>query len=285
MADAHALGACLRKKGEVQLLSRAHKFCYYLVMKWWLIGGWAFLAGATVVMAQSVGDLYAQAVDAGTQYRSAYSAYVQAKNQHLQYNTGTTRVEAIGKTNAVLISRNKWLIDYLKYLRQMLAEVTTIANYPQTVVYLGLENQINSLSGLTELGQGDSFTKINAASNDWEKRLEQMDKLIGVSQLQISSTKLANFQNQLGGYMEEYIQNHSTPSALPAGRQAAQATTLTLITDKLAASIADRKEVDQQLAVYNTGYWSASSYIQQLDRSHQQLLEAAKLLAELTNQP
>ena len=112
-----------------------------------------------------------------------------------------------------------------------------------------------------------------------------MDKLIGVSQLQISSTKLANFQNQLGGYMEEYIQNHSTPSALPAGRQAAQATTLTLITDKLAASIADRKEVDQQLAVYNTGYWSASSYIQQLDRSHQQLLEAAKLLAELTNQP
>src|SRR3990172_10248948 len=122
MADAHALGACLRKKVEVQLLSRAHKFCYYLVMKWWLIGGWAFLAGATVVMAQSVGDLYAQAVDAGTQYRSAYSAYVQAKNQHLQYNTGTTRVEAIGKTNPFLFSGIKWLITFLNIFRRLLPE-------------------------------------------------------------------------------------------------------------------------------------------------------------------
>lgn len=247
-------------------------------MKWWLIGGWAFLAGAAGILAQSAGDLYSQSVTAGTQYRTAYSAYIQAKNQHLQYNTGATRVEAIGKTNAVLVKRNQWMIGYLKYLRQSLAEVTAVANYPQTVTYLDLENQINSLSGLTDLGQGDSFTKINSASNEWEKRLEQLDKLVGASRLQIAATKLANWQNQLGGYVDGYTQNHATPSA-------AQATTLTLIGDKLAASIGDRIEVDKQLAAYRTNYWSSGSYTQALNRSYQQLLEAAKLLAELANLP
>ena len=238
----------------------------------------AFFLTVASVLAQSSGDLYSQAVNAGGQYRTAYSAYIQAKNQHLQYNTGTTRVEAIGKTNAVLISRNEWMISYLKYLRQSLAEVTDVANYSQTVTYLDLENQINSLSGLTELGQGDSFTKINLASNEWETRLEQLDKLVGASQLQVASTKLANLQNQLGGYVDGYTQNHATPSA-------AQATTLTLIGDKLTASIADRIGVDKQLAAYRTNYWSSSSYAQALNRSHQQLLEAAKLLAELANLP
>lgn len=247
-------------------------------MRWWVVGGLAFIMGAAVVAAQSSGDLYSQAVSAGTQYRTAHSAYIQAKNQHLQYKTGATRVEAIGKTNAVLVKRNEWMISYLKYLRQTLAEVTAVANYPQTVTYLDLENQISSLSGLTELGKRDSFTKINSASADWETRLEQLDKLVRASQLQVSSTRLANFQNQLGGYVDGYIQNHAIPSA-------AQATTLTLISDKLAASIADRIEVDKQLAAYRDSYWSLSSYAQRLNRSHQQLLEAVKLLAELANRP
>ncbi len=236
-------------------------------MKWWLIGGLMFLAGAAAAAAQSTGDLYRLAVDAGTQYRSAYSAYIQAKNQHLQYHTGATRVEVNGKTNSVLVKRNVWMIGYLKYLRQSLT--------PETVTYSDLENEINFLSGLTSLGSGDSFSKINANSIDWEKRLEQTDKLIGASQLQVSSTKLANFQNQLGEYVDGYKQNHASPSA-------SQATTLNLIMDKLTASIADRTQIDQRLSQYHNGYWSSSNYVQQLVGSHQQLLEAAKLLEELS---
>lgn len=229
-----------------------------------------FLAGAAAVAAQSTGDLYRLAVDAGTQYRAAYSAHIQAKNQYLQYHTGATRVEVIGKTNFVLVKRNEWLIGYLKYLRQSLT--------PETVTYSDLENEINFLSGLTGLSSGDSFSKINANSADWEKRLEQTDKLIGASQLQVSSTQLASWQNQLGGYVDGYKQNHASPSA-------SQATTLNLIMDKLTASIADRTQIDQRLSQYHSGYWSSSNYVQQLVHSHQQLLEAAKLLEELSRQP
>ena len=246
-------------------------------MKKWLVIGVAFLvAGVGVVLAQSANDLYNQAVSAGGAYRSAYADYVQAKNQHLQYNTAATRVAAIAKTNQVLIARNWWLISYLRYLHQSLAEVTSGAN-PQSVTYLDLENQFNSLANLT-LGQGDNFNQITAESATWEKGLEPVDKLIAVSRLQIASTRLANFQGQLAGYIQKYQQDHASLSA-------AQSTTLNLVNQKLNSSQAEQQQIDHQQSNYRTGYWTASTWAQTLNLSQSQLLEAARLLAELAAQP
>ena len=187
----------------------------------------------------------------------------------MQYNTAATRVVAIEKTNTVLVDRNEWLIAYLKYLRQTLD--------PQTVVYSDLEGQINSLSSLS-LGHGGNFNQINSESQDWEKGLEQIDKLAQASQLQIASTRLATYQGQLAGFVQKYQQDHATPSA-------AQSTTLALVQQKLDASVAGREQMDKQLATYRTGSGVASTWTQTLNHSHNQLLEAGQLLSQLMQQP
>ncbi len=246
-------------------------------MRKWSIGIIAFLLAATTVFAQSTNDLYNQAVNSGSAYRSAYLAYVQAKNQHLQYNTGATRVAAIEKTNSVLVARNSWYSAYLKFLHQSLADATNVANYPQTVVYLDLDNQINALDSNSDLGSGSNFSDINTRSKAWEKNLEQVDKVVGAAQLQIASTRLANYQNQLQGFLDDYKQAHATPSS-------SQATTLSLIEEKLSSSVAKRQAVDDKLASYKNSYWAVSNFSKDLVDTQQLLLEAAKLLEELSHQ-
>lgn len=246
-------------------------------MRKWMFAAVLFLIGASVVLAQSADDLFNSSVNAGTEYRSAYSAYIQAKNQHQQYHTAATRIAAIERTNDVLTKRNRWVIAYLRFLRQTLADVTDIANYPQTVVYLDLESKINSFAQSDVLG-ADNFADINSVSQDWEKQYSDSDRLVLAARMQIASTRLANFQGQLAGYVDKYKQDHATPSA-------SQQTTLNLIEDKITASVDARRQTDSQLASYKTGFITGSNYTNLLNQSQQQILDAAKLLNELFNQP
>lgn len=247
-------------------------------MKKLVVGIIVFLLTSTAVMAQSANDLYTSAINYGSSYRSAYSEYVQAKNQHQQYATGATRNVAIEKTNKVLVARNDWFIYYLLFLRQSLADATNIANYPNTVTYLDLEDQLRSLSNMSDLGSGTNFSEINTHSLGWEKNLEQLDRLVSASQLQVASAGLANFQNQLGGFLEAYEQNHATPSATAQ-------TTLNLIKDKLNTSITKRQGIDKQLSSYKGSHWSYSTLAKDLSESRLLLLDSAKLLEELSRQP
>ena len=128
------------------------------------------------------------------------------------------------------------------------------------------------------LGQGVDFEQINTQSQSWEKGLGQIDKLIQASQLQIATANLATFQGQLAGFIQKYQQDNASPSA-------SQLTTLNLIQQKLNSSVAGQQQVDRQLASYRSGFWSAGGFTQLLNSSQTQLLEAAKLLNELTSQP
>lgn len=184
----------------------------------------------TLVLAQASRDLYSQAVQSGTQYRNSYSSYLQSKNQFLQYRTASARLSSISDTNTVLGNRNLWQIAYLKYLRQTLADATNIADYKQTVTYLDLETEINALSTMQDqFSSPDSFEKVNAISKTWESRLEKSDKLISNSKLQITSSRLTNFQNQLQSYLDKFKSEHASPSAN-------MISTLNLIDSKLQAS-------------------------------------------------
>lgn len=235
----------------------------------------AVLVFPPLVQAQSTGDLYRLAVEAGTAYRQAHDQYVSAKNQYLQYGSGQTRIEAIAKTNSVLVARNVWQIAYLKYLRQLLAEVTLVASYPQTTAYLDLETQITELSALAaQIGQSDTFEEITAESKAWEKRLTQTDKLTTASQLQIAAARLANWQKELTGQIGDYRTSHPQPTS-------SQQTTLDLIAAKLDSSVQIRSQVDQQLGMYKSGSWSKYSAQRDLSQSYRLLYDAARLLLEL----
>ena len=219
------------------------------------------------VHAQSLGDLYTAAINQGTAYRTGYAQYLQAKNQFLQYNTAPTRLTAIAKTASVLDQRNRWQIAYLSYLREVLATATNIANYSQTTAFLNLETEINRLQPLTF--SFDSFAALNSASLDWEKRLEFSDKLVAAGQLQITSARLAGLQNQLA-------------ALIPATMSSSQKSTLDLVSTKLATSISLRQKVDSLLSSYRTGYWSKSTHQKSLEDSRSLLLEATRLLSQIS---
>lgn len=195
-----------------------------------------------LVLTQSANNLYSQGIQTGTQYRSAYNSYIQSKNQFLQYRTGSTRLTAISNTNAVLSVRNDWQIAYLKYLRQVLADTTNIANYSQTITYLDLETEINTLEGLKDsLSSSDSFEKVNAASKTWESRLPNSDKLIASAKSQITQARLGYLRHQLQTAMDLFNATHATPSANLVS-------TLNLIDSKIqASSIATDPEQSKKL--------------------------------------
>jgi len=230
------------------------------------------------VHAQSTGDLYNTAIGQGTTYRNDYAEYVRAKNQHIQYSTASTRLEAISKTNSVLESRNGWEIAYLKYLRQSLVDATNIANYPQTVVFLDMETQVSSLNNLVgTFSPLDSFAKINSASKSWEVSLAKTDILVSAAQMQIASAKLAALQSALLGKLNGATTKIGTPSA-------SQKSTLDLINAKYLSSVAGTQKIDQTLNKFKSTSWSKSSVVAALNQSKSDLVEAAKLLLELSFQ-
>ena len=269
------LGTCLVRGGGSSPL-RPTKICYHDFMPTLLLLILLLFPG--LVSAQSTGDLYNAAINQGSNYRSNYANYIKAKNQHLQYNTASTRQDAISKTNQILESRNAWEIAYLKYLRQTLADATNIGNYPQTVAFLDMETQINSLSGLSgTFSPADSFAKINSASAAWEESLSKTDILVAAAQMQIASTKLAALQANFGGKLDETNTKIGTPSA-------SQKSTLDLINAKYTSSVDSRKNVDLVLSRFKSANWSKSSLVSTLNQAKSDLLDAAKLLLELSSQ-
>lgn len=276
LADALALGASVRKDVWVQLPLAAPKIWYHYFMPILLL--LILLLFPNFVRAQSTGDLYSAAIGQGTAYRSDYNDYVRAKNQHIQYKTASTRLDAIAKTTSVLESRNNWEISYLKYLRQALADATNIANYPQTVAFLDMEVQVNSLGGLVgTFSPLDSFAKINSASGSWESGLSKTDVLVAAAQMQVASAKLAALQSALSGKLADASGKIGTPSA-------SQKSTLDIINTKYLSSVATRQKIDQILNKFKSVSWSKSSVVTLLNQSKSDLLEAAKLLLELSFQ-
>ncbi len=236
---------------------------------WFLLTLLLLVFTPITVFAQSVGDLYQKSISSGNNYRQAYSNYLTAKNQHIQYGTGATRIASFDATKKVLVSRNTWQIDFLTYLRSYLAESTGVGNYSQTVVYLDLENEISSLNALnSNLGSGDTVEAINKNSKDWESRLINSDKLASAATIQIITAKLTALQNQLQTFVD--------------ASQSSDTTTLNLIHQKLQSSIDLRIAVEKNLGNYKNSSWSKISMLSQLSECKQLLLDAATLLNQIS---
>lgn len=227
------------------------------------------------VFAQSTADFYQKTQTAGNSYRQSYSAYTTAKNQHLKYHTGSTRIEAITKTNDVLLKRNEWEANYLSYVRSLLADVTNIGNYTQTVSYLDLENKISILNDQTKIvGSGTTFSEVNSNALAWEKILEGTTKLAEVAQVQIATTRITNLEKELSDLLAQYQNQISTPSS-------DQLITINLISQKSSEAKSTLAAVNSALAQYKSGSWSKNNQVSQLQTVQASLLDAAKLLREL----
>lgn len=235
---------------------------------WVLLSLVLFFGSIGSVFAQSVGDLYSKSVQAGNDYRQKYSTYQVNKNQNIQYQTAATRIAALSATKDVLVSRNSWQIAYLTYLRSYLAQQTDIANYTQTVVYLDLETEINTLNSQQgTLNSGDTETDVNNNASAWEKRLSTSDRLADAAILQITSTKLADLQKQLQTFIDASASQDTT--------------TLNLIKQKLQNSIDLRTAVDKNINSYKDYSFSRNNLLVQLTQSKQALFEASTLLSQL----
>lgn len=223
------------------------------------------------ISAQSTTDLYQRYLQSAGEYRTSYNLYTTSKNQHSQYKTGATQIEAVNNTNNVLVRRNKLYADYLRYLRSKLADVTNIADYAQTVVYLDLESEISHLDGLSSLGTGNNFAEINSASETWEKRLPASEKLAYATQLQIAATSIAKLQTRVEIKLADFQTQTATPSAN-------QQITLTQINGLLNDVTILRNTTLNNIKNYKNSPFSAEVLFKNLDLARDQLAESAVLL-------
>ncbi len=153
-----------------------------------------------------------QPIQAGSDYRQAYSAYQLARNQHVQYGTAATRTAAFDSTKKVLQARNNWQIAYLAYLKSSL----------ESGLGSDIEAEITTLNS-TDLTSGDTVEAINASSKTWEDRLKQSDKLVAAVQAQIVVSQLTRLQDRV--------------ATLVTSTNSDDTTTLNLIRQKLQISI------------------------------------------------
>lgn len=190
-------------------------------------------------------------------YKGAYDQYILAKNQFSQYNTGATRQEAIAKTQKVLISRNRLMIEYLQSLNSVLTpDINQIINELES-----WEKDVNN---------ADTVPDINKISKSWEDKLERITKLSNAARVLISSGRLSLLQDQL--------QTFSFPDSV-------NKTNAKLYEQKLQLSKSKRLEAESKLVNWQENYWGIDSLFSYLRESKDALVSASELLYEVTPRP
>lgn len=168
-------------------------------MKKYLLPIFIFLFSAGGILAQT-----------GYPYRDSFQKYIQLRAQHLQYSSTATRQELIAQTKDLLVKRNSLQISYLEDLRSELGRVTNVSEYNNTVNYLNLEKEINSLNSFfSELDSKNSFAELQSQINSWDRFVERETDLIYSTRLQIASAKLIALQDQTKALTSDFATGSS----------------------------------------------------------------------------
>lgn len=179
-------------------------------------------------------------------YQQASKQYLTAKNQYSQYRTSSTRQEAVNKTLALLIQRNKLIIEYL----QSLGETSIIP-------------ELNSWQEAIQ--KSDTVAEVNKASLEWENKMEKITKLSNQAKLVILKSNLQVLQDNLT--------NIGTTDKMTTGNAK-------LYLEKLQMAESKRK-----LVVFDTNYWSYENLLGYLKESRDALTGASQILYEVTPRP
>ena len=179
-------------------------------------------------------------------YQQASKQYLTAKNQYSQYRTSSTRQEAVTKTLALLIARNKLIVEYLRSLGET-----------------SLEAELSSWE--QNIKAADTVAEVNKAALDWEAKLERIAKASNQARLVILKNNLQIIQDKLT--------NIGTPEKMTSGNAK-------LYQEKL--QLAQNK---RNLVVFDTNYWSYENLLGYLKDSRVALVSAAQLVYEVTPRP
>lgn len=179
-------------------------------------------------------------------YKGAYDQYILAKNQYIQYRTSITRQEAVTKTLALIIARNKLILEYLRSLGET-----------------SLESELSVWE--QNIKASDTIAEVNKASLDWVAKLEKITKASNQARLQILKDNLQILQDNLT--------NVGTPEKMTSGNAK-------LYLEKLQLS-----QNKRNLVVFDTNYWSYENLLGYLKDSRTALNSAAQLVYEVTPRP
>lgn len=179
-------------------------------------------------------------------YQQASKQYLTAKNQYIQYKTSSTRQEAVNKTLAFLIQRNKLIIEYL----QSLGETSLVSE-------LNMWEQ--NIKG------SDTVAEVNKAALDWEGKLERITKTANQARLTILKNNLQVLQDNLTSM--------GTPDKMTSGNAKLYLQKLQLAQSK------------RNLVIFDTNYWSYENLLGYLKESRDALSSASQLVYEATTRP
>lgn len=179
-------------------------------------------------------------------YQQASKQYLTAKNQYSQYRTSSTRQEAVTKTLALLIARNRLILEYLKSLGETSMEVE-LSSWEQNIK------------------NSDTVAEVNKASLDWETKLERITKASYQARLTILKNNLQILQDNLTTI--------GTPEKMTSGNAK-------LYLEKL--QLAQNKRT---LVAFDTNYWSYENLLGYLKESKDALTSASQLVYEVTPRP
>lgn len=179
-------------------------------------------------------------------YQQDSKQYLTAKNQYIQYKTSSTRQEAVNKTLAFLIQRNKLIIEYL----QSLGETSLVSE-------LNMWEQ--NIKG------SDTVAEVNKAALDWEGKLERITKTANQARLTILKNNLQVLQDNLTSM--------GTPDKMTSGNAKLYLQKLQLAQSK------------RNLVIFDTNYWSYENLLGYLKESRDALSSASQLVYEATTRP
>lgn len=179
-------------------------------------------------------------------YQQASKQYLTAKNQYIQYRTSITRQEAVTKTLALIIARNKLILEYLRSLGET-----------------SLDSELNAWE--QSIRSSDTIAEVNKASLDWEAKFERITRAANQARLTILKNNLQILQDNLT--------NIGAPEKMTSGNAK-------LYSEKL--QLAQNK---RNMVVFDTNYWSYENLLGYLKESKDALTSASQLVYEVTSRP
>lgn len=137
------------------------------------------------------------------QYRQAHTEYVAARQAYLNYQTLTSKTEALGKTLAMLKLRDETVRTYLMALRMKLAETTGISNYEENILYLKLDEEVNwYLKHFNNLTSAGSLEDLVASSKEAQDQYSKSEVLVYQALGTILAGKEAGLRNEINQEIE-----------------------------------------------------------------------------------
>lgn len=136
-------------------------------------------------------------------YQADYDKFILARGKYLNFKSISSETEVIEAAKKMMISKIDFIVKYLAVLRVKLALETNVSSSQESLLYIQLGNEIDSLINTKELIASaqtlSDLDKIDSEIGDKYKKIQKPSfKTLGL----IGSRQLANYLKLLKGQVE-----------------------------------------------------------------------------------